>query len=253
MRGIQAVVLFLALGSISLGIASAAPDDEMEQRIRAQMERTDRHQYDLPRDEHRKPYETFIFLGLEEGMTVLDVGAYAGYTSEMLSAAVGPAGKVHAHNTERVFYEFAEGYYQRAMEERLANGRLPNVSMLLAPYGDLGLDGSVDVAFLGNLLHDFYYRDGRDEAIAYLKSVAKTLKPGGVIGIMDHVGVSGQDNKALHRIGPRLARELIAEAGLYVEAETDLFANDQDPHTTHVYDDSIYRRTDRFLFRVVRP
>lgn len=228
-------------------------DQQMQQRLQAQMQKPDRHKFDLPRDAGRQPYETFVFLGVEEGMTVLDVGAYAGYTSEMLAAAVGQAGKVYAHNTRRVLERYAEGYYQRTMSERLANDRLPNVVSHIAPYESLGLDGEVDVAFLGNLLHDFYYRDGRRRTQQFLASIRRALKPGGVLGVMDHVGDSVEDNAKLHRIEPHIARGLLREAGFEIVGESELFANPTDDHTLMVYDELIYRRTDRFLFKAVVP
>lgn len=235
--------------------ASACADelDAMAERIAAQMQAPDRHQFDAPRDAARKPFEAFRFLGLREGMATLDVGAYAGYTTEMLSAAVGPSGKVYSHNRERVLTHFADGYYGRTMEERLANDRLPNVVLHLREYDDLGLDGTVDVAFLGNLLHDFLRRDGREGAVAILASIRAALKPGGVLGIMDHVGVPEADNERLHRIEPDIARALVEEAGFVIEAESDLYANPEDDHTLMVYNDDIYLRTDRFLFLARNP
>ena len=222
-------------------------------RIEAQMQAPDRHRFDAARDDARKPFETFRFLGLREGMTALDVGAYAGYTTEMLSAAVGPTGKVYSHNRERVLTHFADGYYQRTMDERLANGRLPNVVLHLSEYDALGLEGTVDVAFLGNLLHDFYHRDGREQALAFLASIHASLKPGGVLGVTDHVGAPEANNKRLHRLDPGIARTLIEEAGFVIEAESDLYANPDDDHTLQVYNDAIYLRTDRFLFRARKP
>ena len=139
----------------------------------------DRHKFDLPRDAARKPYATFMFLGLEEGMVVLDVGAYAGYTTEMFAAAVGSSGTVYSQNTQQVLDRYADGYYRRTMTERLANDRLPGVLLHTTEYDDLQLTDQVDVAFLGNLLHDFYYRDGREEAVAYLRAIRQALKPGG--------------------------------------------------------------------------
>ena len=212
----------------------------------------DRHEFDRPRDAARKPYETFVFLGVREGMTALDVGAYAGYTTEMLAAAVGPTGKVYSHNTQRVLERYADGYYQRTMTERLANNRLPNTVLHITPYDDFDLDGQVDVAFLGNLVHDFYYRDGEDKAVQFLAAVRRTLKPNGVLGITDHVGLVGLDNASLHRIEPKLARALLEQAGFAVMAESELFANPDDDHLLMVYDERIYRRTDRFFFKA-RP
>lgn len=227
--------------------------DPMAARIAKQQQADDRHEFDFRRDSARKPYELFRFLGLEEGMTALDVGAYAGYTTEMLSAAVGPSGKVYSHNTEKVLKTYAEGYYDRTMTERLANDRLPNVVLYLREYDDLGLDNEVDVAFLGNLLHDFYHRDGEDNALAFLQSIYAALKPGGVLGVMDHVGLENANNARLHRMSPTLARNLLEQAGFEIDAESRLFANPDDDYSLMVYNDAVYLKTDRFLLRARKP
>lgn len=233
--------------------AYADPADPMAQRIQAQMAKPDRHKFDLPRDAGRKPYETFKFLGVEEGMTVMDVGAYAGYTTEMLAAAVGPSGKVYSQNTRRVLENYADGYYQRTMDERLADNRLPNVQMLIAEYTDLGHNGEIDLAFLGNMLHDFYNYEGETQSIEYLREIYRSLKPGGVLGITDHIGVAGANNTELHRMLPADARRLLEMAGFVIEAESDLLANPEDGHDLMVYDEKIYRQTDRFFFRARKP
>ncbi len=245
------IVLVLLL--ILSAAVNANDMQAMADRIDKQMQVPDRHEFDLPRDANRKPFETFSFLGLQDGMVVMDVGAYAGYTSEMLAAAVGPKGKVYSQNREAVLLEYAEGYYKRTMDERLANNRLPNVVLHIKEYDDLGLEDQLDFAFLGNLLHDFYYRDGEANALLFLESIKSGLKPGGIFGVMDHVGVNGNDNKILHRIEPEVARALLRKAGFVIEAESDLFANTEDDHSLQVYNEAIYRRTDRFLIRAVKP
>jgi predicted methyltransferase len=245
-------LVFCALLALAVPV-HADETDPMAIRIAEQQKAPDRHEWDFRRDAARKPYEAFRFLGLEEGMVALDVGAYAGYTTEMLSAAVGPEGKVYAHNTEKVLKEYAEGYYDRTMAERLANDRLPNVVMHIREYDDLGLDNEVNLAFLGNMLHDFYYRDGEETALAFLASIHRALKPGGVLGVMDHVGIDGEDNKALHRMTPQLARDLLSQSGFEIEAESEMFANPDDDHSLMVYNDEIYLKTDRFFFRARKP
>jgi len=115
------------------------------------------------------------------------------------------------------------------------------------------LKDELDFAFLGNLLHDFYYRDGEANTLLFLESIKRGLKPGGIFGVMDHVGVKGRDNNNLHRIEPEVARELLHRAGFVIEAESDLFANTEDDHSLQVYNEIIYRHTDRFLIRAVKP
>ena len=53
---------------------------------------------DKERDAARKPIQTVQFLGIETGDTVIDVIAVGGWFTEVLSAAVGPSGKVLAQN-----------------------------------------------------------------------------------------------------------------------------------------------------------
>ena len=51
---------------------------------------------DKARDGSRRPYQVMQLLGVEEGMTVVDVAAGGGWYTEVLSAAVGPGGRVVA-------------------------------------------------------------------------------------------------------------------------------------------------------------
>ena len=71
--------------------------------------------------------------------------------------------------------------------------------------------------------------------------------------MVDHVGLPGRDNANLHRIELRLARNLLHQAGFVIVEESDLFRNPADDHSLNVYNDEIYRQTDRFLFKAVRP
>ena len=129
----------------------------------------------------------------------------------------------------------------------------PDAVVYLAEYDDLGLDEELDFAFLGNLIHDFYYRDGEENAVLFLTAIHDALKPGGILGVMDHVGEAGGNNARLHRIDPDIARGLLDKAGFVIDAESDLFANAEDDHSLMVYDDAIYLRTDKFLFRAKKP
>lgn len=79
-----------------LGGSVHAQDDQAA-RIRAHMATPGRSAEDRLRDRVRKPIEVMEFLGVEEGMTVLDVIAAGGSYTGVLSAAVGPSGKVYSH------------------------------------------------------------------------------------------------------------------------------------------------------------
>jgi predicted methyltransferase len=79
------------------------------------------------------------------------------------------------------------------------------------------------------------------------------LKPGGVLAVIDHVGVAGQDNAKLHRMLPQQARDVLTKAGFTIEAESKLLANPADDHTKIVFDPSVRGHTDQFVFRARKP
>ena len=56
-------ILALCLAATGVAAVHADQPSQMAERISQQMSTPDRHGFDLPRDEHRKPYETFQFLG----------------------------------------------------------------------------------------------------------------------------------------------------------------------------------------------
>jgi predicted methyltransferase len=250
----NSLLLLVVPALLVASLASADDASEMKQRIAAQQMAPDRHEWDQRRDVARKPYQAFMFLGLEPGMHVMDVWAGAGYTSEMLSAAVGPSGKVYSHNTEVVLNTYADGYYKTTMDERLANNRLPNTVLHISDIDDFGLDEELDLVFWGNNLHDYYYHEeGQVNALDVLVAIKKALKPGGILAVMDHVGVAEGDNAKMHRIDPDIVRDLLKEAGYVIEEESALFANPEDGHDLMVYDEKIYLKTDRILIRARKP
>ena len=203
-------------------------------------------------DAARKPAEVISFVGIEPGMTVIDVIAAGGYYTEVLSAAVGPEGHVYAHNTEFIL-TMREGKNEQAISERLADNRLPNVERWDREFGQLGLDSQVDAVMYALSLHDVLNFRGKDTALAVLKDIGTALKPGGVLGVIDHAGISGVDNKELHRIEQVVAEQLLAESGFVVEAQSDLLANAEDDHTIGVFDPAMRRKTDRILIRARKP
>ena len=73
---------------------------------------------DKARDTARRPAEVLAFLGVEPGMTVMDLLASGGWYTEVLSVAVGPEGTVYAQNPPMLL-GFNDGAYDKAITPRL--------------------------------------------------------------------------------------------------------------------------------------
>lgn len=209
----------------------------------------DRSDADKALDAARKPAQVLDFLGLEPGMTVLDVMSGGGWYTEVLSLAVGANGKVYLQNSEA---SLARGTTQATVDARLA--RLSNVELLAKDAtADLGLAAnSIDFAITNLNFHDVYNRDPA-AAQAFLVNIKNALKPGAVFGLIDHEGTVGADNAALHRIAVEVVRAAVIEAGFEIAEESDLLNVATDDHTQATSAAALERNTDRFTLKLVKP
>jgi predicted methyltransferase len=235
--------------------APAPPTQGLEvgPSLDAALASADRPAQDKARDADRKPAELMQFFGVKPGMTTVDIIALGGYVTEVLSVAVGPKGKVYAQNPP-IALQLRDGMYAKQITERLADDRLKNVVRVDAdlPASAQIPPGSVDVAITAMNYHDVRNRNPAD-GVGFLKAIYSMLKPGGVLGVTDHVGNDGADNAQLHRIPKHFLLEDAKEAGFVVDGESDILAHAADDHTRMVFDPTLRGKTDQFVVRLRKP
>jgi uncharacterized membrane protein YphA (DoxX/SURF4 family)/predicted O-methyltransferase YrrM len=172
--------------------------------------------FDHPdRDLWQKPDEVVRLLELAPGMTVVDVGAGTGYFLAPLSRAVGATGRVLGTDIEPGMVRY--------MKERAAREELGNVEAVLAPTDDVGVPaGTADRILLVDVWHHI---DGRE---AYASRLARALRPGGSILIIDFTLETERGPPPRHRVAPdRVIAELEAgglSAELIAETLPDQYA-----------------------------
>ena len=212
---------------------------------------------DRQKDASRKPDKVLSFFDIKPGMTVLDLFSGGGYYTEMLNSVVGENGKVIAHTNE-AYIPFSGEIYQK----RYVDGRLAQTKTIVTEADDLEFkDGSLDAAMLVLTWHDFLFADPEndwqsiDEDLLISK-LCKAMKPGAVLGVIDHVANEGDDAasvaKTLHRIDPQIVRDNFKKSCFTLEAEASFLGNADDDHSLAVFDPAIRGKTDRFVFRFVR-
>ncbi len=213
---------------------------------------------DLARDNLRKPAEVLTFFGIQPGMAVLDLFSGGGYYSEILNTLVGGHGKVIAHTNDAYISFVGEENYRR----RFADGRLAQTEPVIAEADDLELENhSLDAVIMILTWHDFLFADPQggwrsvDEA-RLLKKLCAAVKPGGVLGLIDHAANPGGDPGRvaadLHRVDPQVVKDSFANSCFELKAQAKFLRNPDDDHTLSVFDKSIRGKTDRFVFRFVR-
>ena len=210
---------------------------------------------DMARDTLRHPAEVMAFAGVKPGDAVIELVPGGGYYTRLLSAAVGPTGKVFAI----VPSQFAQMHPEAVTGERaLAAGPgYANVAVVVEGLGAITDQGPADVVWTSQNYHDLHNDHlPPGTALAVDKAVFAALKPGGVYLVEDHVaapGAGASQARTLHRIEPSFARAEIEKSGLRFDGETKVVANPADPHTMVVFDPSIRGRTDQFVFRFRKP
>lgn len=244
------IALLMLLSTSTL--AQPLDTDALAESLRG----TDREISDRMRDAARKPVEVLQFLGLEQGMTALDVYAAGGYYTFVLSRAVGDQGVVYAQNSptaSRYDEDRTDMTQGEALDDKITNGGLNNVIKIDQGIRDNGLaDASVDFILVSQILHDYYNRSPR-AAHELLTELHRILKPGGIVGIIDHSGTAENDNNRLHRMLKSQAIDAVTAAGFSVEAESDLLSNARDNPRRSIFDPALNRGTDQFLLRLRKP
>lgn len=247
MHRVLAIILLSAfvLPALAIHHETAAPT------LAEKLDNPSRADSDKARDAGRKPADVIEFLGITEGMTVMDLIAAGGYYTEVLSYAVGDAGQVYAQNGASVL-AFRDGANEKAISARLADDRLPNVERKNQEIVALDIEpGSLDAVVTALNFHDIYNGSGPEAALAVSKIVFNLLKPGGVFGVIDHDGDADNDNSALHRMTMTQAMDTLEAAGFTVTA-SELLRNPEDTHDKGVFDPSVRGKTDRFLLKAVK-
>jgi len=208
---------------------------------------------DKERDAGRKPAEVLSFLGVERGMTVVDLIAAAGYYTEVLSHAVGPSGTVYMQNSAASLTGERGERTAAAIEQRLAGNRLSNVEQLRRNPDDLGLpDNSVDVVIIALEFHELYRSDNPNAAADFLAEMRRVLKPGGVLGIIEHAGSPVFDPGPLHRA---LESQVVADvqaAGMFAAASSRILRNIDDDRSQGVFAQGLRGATDRFVLKIIK-
>jgi SAM-dependent methyltransferase len=158
---------------------------------------------DPARDAWQKPAEVIAALALPPDAVVADLGAGTGYFSVRLARVV-PRGRVLAVDIEPAMVEW--------VEERARRDGLDNVDGVLARPDDARLPVDVDLVVVVDTYHHI------EDRTAYFARLARRLRPGGRIAIVDFEPESERGPPAEHKLAPAVVIEELRAAGLTLVA-----------------------------------
>lgn len=202
--------------------------------------------------------ELIRFARIDEGATVIDVYPGDGDWTRLFSKTVGPNGRVYSFVPAEVAH-FKNDPFGKMQTLAAEPGR-ENVEAVSADLVAMtGVTQPADALWLHLFYHDLHtelMQSRGATAADFNRAVFERLKPGGYYIIVDHVAAVGaltSDAQSLHRIEPASVRKEVEAAGFLLDEESTLLANNDDPHSTKVFDPAVKGETDRFAYRFVKP
>jgi predicted methyltransferase len=225
------------------------------------------------RDRYRHPKETLLFFGIRPEMRVLEVWPEPGWYTEVIAPLVREHGKYYAavigaDPQSKYVTERLSAYQQKLASDPQSYGAVEVVTFP-SDGGDVVAAGSLDMVVSFRNLHNWMARGTAEMAVA---SMYKALKPGGVLGVVEHRGNPAvtQDPKAKSGyVNEDYAIRLIEGQGFRLVGESQVNAN---PKDTKDYEQGVwtlpptYRlgekdrqkyadigESDRFTLKFVKP
>jgi len=276
--GRRSLTAILAL-MVWSGTLQADMDDRTAELLRSAIAGEHRSEASKARDAYRKPYETLEFLGLSSDMNVVEIWPGAGWYTEILAPVLKDNGQFYAaqYNPNGPY-----GYQRRGLGAYLTMlGSKPDIyrpvtitefdlpySLRMAPAGSA--DMVLTFRNVHNLVMDLY-GGGAHAGLAF-QAMFDVLKPGGILGIVDHQwdDVANEDPLAENGyISKERTIQMAEAAGFELAGDSPILRN---PKDTKNYEAGVWTlppslalgdkdreryleigESDRFLLKFIKP
>lgn len=196
-----------------------------------------RNESNIARNKFRHPVETLEFFGLEADMTIIEILPSRGWYTEIIAPYVHDHGKYYAaHFSPNAALSYMAPNLQNFEEKITADPDLYGKITLrhLNPPHEVAIapPESADMALTFRNVHNWIMADQEHEFFA---SFYQALKPGGVLGVVEHRAKPDAGMEVMRTTGyvtEAYVREVAAAAGFEFVAKSELNANSRD-HTVH--------------------
>jgi len=181
------------------------------------------------RDQYRHPLETLSFFGFEPNMTVVEITPGGGWYTEILAPALKGTGKLYgAHYPDTG----EDNYYsnsRKKLEKKLASNVVFSEVVLTdftpRKQSELAPQGTADLVLTFRNLHNW-----KDEGVEQVfKDAFNALKPGGVLGVVEHrLPADGDPKVSVGYVSETNTIKQAKTAGFRFVAASEINANSKD-------------------------
>ena len=226
-----ALVLLMAAAATSAALAGEGTQDSLAAAV-ASPARTASF---VARDKYRHPLETLRFFGLRPDQTVVEIWPGRGWYLEILAPYLRDHGKyyaaIEAPDVAGAPKEAKENaaFLRKRIADDPANLGKVNITELHPPQlTEICPPGTADVVLTFRNVHNWI--EAKDQQ-AQFQAFFKALKPGGVLGIVEHRAKPGTSLEAMSKSGyvnEAYVKKLAADAGFRFAGESPVNDNAKD-------------------------
>jgi predicted methyltransferase len=260
-HGIKSAHVLMLAGAIAIAISgcatqgkSASAGSAASVSIAQAVADPRRPASDLALDATRHGADVLKLAGIKPGWKVADLMQGQGYYTRLFVAKVGDKGKVYAWSPEE-FIASKPARYEEPLSV-LARDYPGHLIPMRSQFDDLVFPEPLDLVFTSQNYHDLHEHKFKDSLAAEMNAkVYRSLKPGGVYLVVDHVANPDTVDapNTVHRIDPAVLRREIEAAGFIFDGESDALRNPQDDHKLVVVAPAIRGHTDQIIYRFRKP
>lgn len=208
--------------------AAEAPAPDAGALLDAAIADSGRSEEERARDRWRHPKETLQFFGVEPGMTVVEVWPGGGWYTKIVAPFLKAGGGVYyAVLADPAASERAAASVERFRSDFADASRYGEVRITALGAGDIAPAGSADVVLTFRNVHNWLANDAAEKNF---KAFYKALKPGGVLGVVEHRANEGaaENEGATGYVKESTVKALAAAAGFEFAGASEINANPAD-------------------------
>lgn len=223
------LIAALVLAAVAWPAPAPAQDRAALEQWAAAPHRTARN---VARDVYRHPVEVLVFFGVRPDSTVVEIlPGSSGYYMEILAPYLRERGRYIAANRDALappqYLADHRKLLARLEAEPALYGKVV-VTQFNADRHEIAPPGSADFVLTFRNLHNWVERGEADGA---LRAFHRALKPGGVLGVVDHRGRTDLSQEAQMKSGyvrEDFAVALVEKAGFRLVGSSEVNANPKD-------------------------
>jgi predicted methyltransferase len=237
-RHALAALALVAMSTAAPVVCAQSLDPATSAAIDAALAGPHRSEQNKARDRYRHPKETLAFFGLRRDMTVVEIWPGPGWYTEVLAPVLKDHGKLYVaqygpHAIADYQHKEDAGLLAKARQHPAVFGAVQFTTLWTPDDLTIAPPGTADLVVTFRNVHNWVNAQYKLDAPKMFGAFYTALKPGGILGVVDHHWPDAKTEDPNARYGYVSEERVIAlarGAGFEFVGRSDVNRNPQDDH-----------------------